>query len=162
MATLLWARWDEREDGSQALTFFRRQAVDTIRGQMLQDIPVLVVEDVKGKVKDVPEAVELELDAHRDADGSIAIFAKAKATNARPKDPVLKRTKFDDPESERAKKAKRGMGRFLGKETASKPASKGAAPPVPREQRVGGRGAARGRRKRGAAVRGAPRDGGKK
>ena len=176
MATILWARLDEREDGSHAITFFRRSAVDTARGQMLQDIPVLVVEDVKGKIKEAPEAIELELDAHREADGSISISAMAKATKRQPKDPKIQRTKFDDPETdqakERKKKAKaRGMGRFLGQDEKSKPASKGATPPVPPEQRVGGRGSAKGRRKRGgggksikrgASVRGAARKASKK
>jgi hypothetical protein len=174
MATRLWARWDEREDGTSALTFFRRVVVETPRGQALEDIPVISVEDPKGKIKELPEMVELELDVQLESAGTIAIIAQAKGTEKKPKDPTIKRTKFDDPETdeakERKKKAARGMGRFRGGKEA-KPASKGTAPPVPPEQRAGGRGSVRGRRKkgagkktikRGASVRGAPRAGGKK
>lgn len=176
MAKRLWARWDERGDGTTALTFFRRVVVETARGQAFEDILVLSVEDTKNKIKDLPEAVDLELDAKLDADGSIAIFAKAQGTEKKPQDPKLKHTKFDDPETEQSKErkkkaAKRGMGRFLGKDTKSKPVTKGATPPMPREQRAGGKGSTKGRRKRGpgskttkrgASVRGASRTAGKK
>jgi hypothetical protein len=175
MATLLWARWDTRGDGTSALTLFRRKAVETPRGQMLEDIPVLVVEDVKGKVKEAPEAVELELEVGRESDGTIVVTAMATATNRKPKDPKIKLTSFDDPESKEAKERKeradRGMGRFRGKEEGSKPVSKSASPPIPPEQKVGGRTVARGRRRgqkgntnvnRGGARRGGARGKGKK
>jgi hypothetical protein len=169
MKTLLWARWDERNDGTHALTFFRRIVIETPRGEALEDVPVLTVEADKA-VKTIPEAVQLELDVTPATDGSIAVAARILSTDDRPQDPKIKLKNFDDPESERRKTA-RGMSRFLGKEEKSKPVSKGATPPAPPEQRVGGRGGARGRRKkgkgskkikRGGAVRGARRSSQKK
>ena len=161
MKKVVWARHDEG-----VLTLFRREVVETARGEALADVPVLVLEDSAGKVGQVPEAVELEVDVTTEADGTVSIHAKASMTNERPKDPKPTMRKFDDPESDRRKVA-RGMSRFLGKEDQSKPVSRSATPPVPREQKVGGRGTARGTskatgpkrvvRRRGASRRGAAR-----
>ena len=169
MKHLLWARWEKTAEGKNAMVLFKRIVVTTARGQALEDIPILVVEDTKGMIKDLPKAVDLELDITASSDGKFVIAAMMGEAKKEPQDPKPKMANFDDPESERSKVSKkRGMGRFLGKETQSRPASKGASPPVPPEQRAGGRGSSRGRRRstkkkvnRGGAVRGASRTGGK-
>jgi hypothetical protein len=143
MTTTLWARLEERADGTGALVLFRRDNVSTARGTSLSDIPVLLVEDDKGIFESVTEAVKLDLDLRTEADGSMVVMAKAQASMVKPVDPAPVLSKFDD----KPRKVQRGMGKFLGKD--SKPVSKGASPPVPSQQRVGGRKAGKHRVSRG-------------
>lgn len=149
MKHVLWASIEKRGK-KETLVLYRKEAVSTARGPVIQDITVISIEDPNHETRALDgEAVEVDIDVQY-ADPSGKILATFHKTDKTPYEPQIKRTNFDDPESERRKKA-RGMGRYMGKE--SKPSGAPGTPPVPPEQKRATRGksslrASRGRRRR--------------
>lgn len=140
MKQLLWASL-ERRGKKETLVLFRREAVSTARGPVLEDVTVFSLENPPPEAKALAagpsQGVELELEVHPGSDhDTIMVSARIRSTDAQPQDPEIKRTNFDAPEGERRKRA-RGMGKYMGKE--SKPLGSPGTPPIPPEQRRGQR-----------------------
>jgi hypothetical protein len=135
MSEILWARVDKRGD-KDVLVLYRRQAVNTGRGPALEEQDVFVVENLSSQAfkgfDGQPVTMEMRL-----AGGTaeyVSVSADIKLSDKEPVEPKIARTNFKDPESERAATSKkRGMGRYIDKE--SKPSGKPGSPPVPIEQR---------------------------
>lgn len=94
---ILWAKVEDRANG-QALVAFRRELVQTPRGVMLDDAPVVVVEGLSGIDGWHGKGVAVEAQVSRPGE-SIACSIQIALSNELPKDPVIPRAKFSDPKA---------------------------------------------------------------